>query len=50
VLAAQDAPPGLGETECSYSTIVGRGPADAMSALGQSRHSDRGPATSGLPL
>jgi hypothetical protein len=27
VLAAQDAPPGLGEIDCSYSTIVGRCPA-----------------------
>jgi hypothetical protein len=35
VLAAQDAPPGLGEIECSYSTIVGRCPAMPKSEMGQ---------------
>ena len=34
VLAAQDAPPRLGEIECSYSTIVGRCPAMPMSEMG----------------
>src|SRR5207302_7673306 len=35
MVAAQDAPPGLGETECSYSTIVGRCPAVPRSEAGQ---------------
>src|SRR5258708_8320649 len=35
LLAAQDAPPKLGEIECSYSRTVGRCPADTMVALGQ---------------
>jgi hypothetical protein len=35
VLAAQDATPGLGEIECSCSTIVGRCPAMLMSETGQ---------------
>ena len=34
VLAAQDAPPGLGEIEWLYSTIVGRCPAMPMSEMG----------------
>jgi hypothetical protein len=37
VLAAQDAPPGLGETECSYSTIVGRCPDMPTSETGLGR-------------
>ena len=35
VLAAQDAPPGLGEIECSYSTIVSRCLAMPTSEMGQ---------------
>jgi hypothetical protein len=34
VLAAQDAPPMLGEFECSYSRIVGRCPADTNVRVG----------------
>jgi hypothetical protein len=34
VLAAQDAPPGLGEIEFSYSRIVGRCPAMPTSEMG----------------
>jgi hypothetical protein len=34
VLAAQDAPPRLGEIECSYSTIVGRCPGYALVRFG----------------
>jgi hypothetical protein len=49
VLSAQDAPPGLGEIERSYSTIVGRCPAMPTSESGQSRRFDPLPATSGLP-
>ena len=37
VLAAQDRTPGLGEIECSYSTIVGRCPAMPTSETGQKR-------------
>jgi hypothetical protein len=33
VLAAQDAPPRLGEIECSYSRIVGRCPAMPTSEM-----------------
>jgi hypothetical protein len=49
VLAAQDAPPGLGEIECSYSRIVGRCPAMLLSETGQSRRSGRTLIASGLP-
>jgi hypothetical protein len=38
MIAAQDAPPRLGEVECSYSTIVGPCPAMRTSETGQSRH------------
>jgi len=49
VLAAQDTPPGLGEIECSYSTIVGRCPAMPMSETGQKRRFGCAPITSGPP-
>jgi len=49
MIAAQDAPPRLGEIECSYSTIVGPCPAMRTSEMGQSRRFDRSPVTSGLP-
>ena len=39
VLAAQDAPPKLGEIEWLYSRIVGRCPAMPMSEVGQTRKS-----------
>ena len=40
VLSAQDAPPGLGEIERSYSTIVGRCPAMPTSEWGQTQKSE----------
>jgi hypothetical protein len=49
VLAAQGAPPRLGEIQCSYSRIVGRCPAKLTSETGHSRRFDRTTATSGLP-
>ena len=49
VLAAQDAPRGLGEIECPYSRIVGRCLAMPTSAMGQSRRPDRALITSGIP-
>ena len=49
VLAAQDAPPGLGEIEWLYSRIVGRCPAMPMSEMGQKRRLRSPPITSGLP-
>jgi hypothetical protein len=39
MIAAQDAPPRLGEIECSYSTIVGPCPAMRTSEMGQNRKS-----------
>jgi hypothetical protein len=49
VLSAQDAPPGLGETQCSYTTIADQCPAVPASEVGHSRLFDRTTATSGLP-
>jgi len=49
VLAAQDAPPGLGEIECSYSTIVGRCPAMPKSEMGPKRKCPGSRGTSVLP-
>src|SRR5437899_1440605 len=50
MIAAQDAPPRLGEIECSYSTIVGPCPAMRTSEMGQSRWFGDVRATSALPL
>jgi hypothetical protein len=48
VLAAQDAPPGLGEIVWLYSRIVGRCPAMLLSETGQSRPSSRALIASGV--
>ena len=48
VLAAQGAPPELGEIECSYTTIVGRCPAMPRSEMGPTRKSDDAITTSAL--
>jgi hypothetical protein len=37
MIAAQDAPPRLGEIECSYSTIVSPCPAMRTSEMGHER-------------
>src|SRR4029077_5156776 len=39
MIAAQDAPPRLGEIECSYNTIAGPCPAMRTSEMGQNRKS-----------
>jgi hypothetical protein len=49
VLAAQDATPGLGEIECSCSTIVGRCPAMLMFETGQKWKCPGSRGTSVLP-
>jgi hypothetical protein len=49
VLSAQDAPPGHGEIERSYSTIVGRCPAMPTSESGQTQKSGRATGQSALP-
>jgi hypothetical protein len=49
MIAAQDAPPRLGEIECSYSTIVGPCPAMRTSDMGQERRFERRLVCSGFP-
>src|SRR6266850_7724824 len=49
MIAAQDAPPRLGEIECSYSTIVGPCPAMRTSEMGQTQKSECATGKSALP-
>src|SRR4029453_16535302 len=48
MIAAQDAPPRLGEIECSYSTLMGPCPAMRASEMGQKRRLTHAPTTSSL--